>query len=371
MNSDRLACADKADGRKSSVSHPTVPTPSMHCRSFVATLGVIALSQISARAADLTDAFLPMFQPLPAAAVAADNELTEAKISLGRQLYYDKRFSKNHDISCNSCHNLSKYGTDNAATSSGHKGQHGGRSAPTVYHAALGIAQFWDGRAPTVEEQAKGPVLNPIEMAMPDKDTVLKVINSMPEYVDSFKKAFPADKDPVNYDNFGKAIGAFERKLLTPSPWDSFLKGQKDSLNEAEKKGFKEFVSVGCVNCHNGVGVGGHMYQKLGLVKPWEGLKDHGRGDITKNDLEKGFFKVPTLRNITETGPYLHDGSVTTLPQMVKLMAEHQLGKSITDEQCGSIVTFLKALKGQLPTDYIKEPTLPASTAATPKPNSN
>ena len=327
------------------------------------------LAATSARAVDLTEAFLPMFQPLPQEARSPDNELTDAKIDLGRQLFFDKRFSKNHDVSCNSCHNVAKYGTDNAATSSGHKGQHGGRSAPTVYNAALHIAQFWDGRAPTVEEQAKGPVLNPIEMAMPDKETVLKVINSIPEYVESFKKAFPGEANAVNYDNFGKAIGAFERKLLTPCRWDDFLKGKKESLTEAEKKGFSEFVTVGCVNCHNGPGVGGHLYQKLGLVKPWPNLKDNGRSDITKNESEKYFFKVPSLRNITETGPYLHDGSVTKLGEMVKLMAEHQLGKTITNEQCGSIVTFLKALKGDLPTDYIKEPKLPASTDATPKPD--
>jgi cytochrome c peroxidase len=336
---------------------------------MIALASAASLSPVSAGAADLTEAFLPMFQPLPVVAASADNELTEAKIELGRQLYFDKRFSKNHDISCNSCHNVAKYGTDNAATSSGHKGQRGGRSAPTVYNAALHIAQFWDGRAPTVEEQAKGPVLNPIEMAMPDKEMVLKVIKSIPGYVEAFQKAFPKDEPAVTYDNFGKAIGAFERKLLTPGRWDTFLKGQKESLTAAEKKGFSEFVSVGCVNCHNGVGVGGHMYQKLGLVKPWPDLKDNGRSDITKNTMEKGFFKVPALRNITETGPYLHDGSVTELPTMVKLMAEHQLGKTISDEQCGSIVTFLKALKGDLPLDYIREPALPASTDATPKPD--
>lgn len=333
------------------------------------TLFLIALTTAACQAADLTDAFLPMFAPLPEAALAPGNELTEAKIALGRQLFFDKRFSLNHDISCNSCHDVAKYGTDNARFSKGHKGQLGGRSAPTVYHAALGIAQFWDGRAATVEEQAKGPVLNPVEMAMPDQNTVLKVIRSIPEYVASFKQAFPGEADPVNYDNFGKAIGAFERKLLTPSRWDDFLKGQKNSLTAEEKKGFQEFVSTGCVTCHNGVGVGGHMYQKLGVVKPWPNLKDNGRSDITKNEQEKHFFKVPTLRNITETGPYLHDGSVAQLGEMVKKMAEHQVGKTITDEQCASIVAFLKALTGDLPTDYIREPKLPASTEQTPKPS--
>lgn len=332
-------------------------------------LAAFIASGVTAHALDLTDQFLLMFKPLPAAAPSPDNEVTEEKINLGRMLFFDKRFSKNHDISCNSCHNVAKYGTDNAPTSSGHKGQHGGRSAPSVYNAALHIAQFWDGRAPTVEEQAKGPVLNPIEMAMPDQTTVLKVINSIPEYVAAFQKAFPGDAKAVSYDNFGKAIGAFERKLLTPSRWDEFLKGRKDALSDSERKGFAEFANVGCVNCHNGVAVGGHMYQKLGLIKPWEGLKDNGRSDITKAEQDKHMFKVPSLRNITETGPYLHDGSVTELPVIVKKMAEHQLGKQITDDQCKSIVTFLQSLKGDLPESYIKEPALPASTDSTPKPD--
>lgn len=322
----------------------------------------------SLQAADLTDSFLPMFKALPEAALAPDNELTEDKINLGRQLYYDKRFSLAQDISCNSCHMLDKYGTDNAATSTGHKSQKGGRSAPTVYHAALHIAQFWDGRLPTVEEQAKGPVLNPIEMAMPNKEQVLKVINSIPGYVDAFKKAFPGESDPVSYDNFGKAIGAFERKLMTPSHWDDYLKGNKDALSAEEKKGFATFAKTGCVMCHNGTAVGGHMYQKLGLAKAWPDLKDNGRSDITKAESDKFVFKVPSLRNITETGPYLHDGSIADLGTMVKMMAEYQLGKTLTDEECGEIVTFLKALKGKLPADYIKEPKLPENGPDTPGP---
>lgn len=322
----------------------------------------------AASAADLAESFLPMFKPLPAEAATPDNELTAAKIDLGRQLYFDKRFSIAQDISCNSCHLLDKYGTDNAPVSTGHKGQKGGRSAPTVYNAALHIAQFWDGRAPTVEEQAKGPVLNPIEMGMPNKEYVLQVLNTIPGYMDAFKKAFPGEADPVNYDNFGKAIGAFERKLLTPSRWDEYQKGNKDALTEQEKKGFETFVKTGCVTCHNGPAVGGAMYQKLGLVKAWPDVKDLGRYEHTKQEQDKGFFKVPSLRNITETGPYLHDGSVTSLGQMVKMMAEHQLGKTITDEECGQIVAFLKALKGDLPTDYIKEPALPPNGPNTPGP---
>ena len=328
----------------------------------------LGLSTASAFAqADLSEAFLPMFQPLPAQVPSPDNELTEAKINLGRMLYFENRISKGEKLSCNSCHMLDKYGQDNLPFSPGHEGKLGGRSSPSTYNAAIHIAQFWDGRAPTVEEQAKGPVLNPIEMGMPDADFVVKVLKSMPGYVDAFKAAFPGDADPISYNNFGKAVGAFERKLMTPSRWDDFLKGKEDALTADEKKGFENFAKAGCVTCHNGAGVGGHMYQKLGLVKAWPDLKDEGRAANTKAESDKFMFKVPSLRNTTETGPYLHDGSVKDLPTMVKMMAEYQLGKVITDEECASIITFLKALKGEIPTDYVAKPELPASTPDTPK----
>ncbi|MDB6004812.1 MAG: ccpR [Prosthecobacter sp.] len=329
---------------------------------------VVGLSTTSAFAqADFSDQFLPMFMPLPVEVSSTTNELTEAKINLGRQLYFENRISKGGKMSCNSCHILEKYGSDNLAFSPGHEGKLGGRSSPSVYNAALHISQFWDGRAPSVEEQAKGPVLNPVEMGAPSEEFVIKVLKSMPEYVESFKAAFPGDADPVNYNNFGKAVGAFERKLLTPSKWDVYLKGNKEALSAEERKGFTTFVKTGCVTCHNGVGVGGMMYQKLGLLKAWPELTDNGRSDFTKSDSEKFFFKVPSLRNITETGPYLHNGSVKTLEDMVKRMAEYQLGKTLNDEEVNSIVIFLRSLKGDLPTDYIKPPQLPASTADTPK----
>lgn len=317
--------------------------------------------------ADLSEAFLPMFQPLPAQAASPSNEITDAKVDLGRMLYYETRISKGGKMSCNSCHVLDKYGNDNLPFSPGHEGKLGGRSSPSTYNAALHVTQFWDGRAPSVEEQAKGPVLNPVEMGAPSADFVIQVLKSMPGYVEAFKAAFPGEADPVSYDNFGKAVGAFERKLLTPSKWDAFLKGNKDAFSAEEKKGFATFAKTGCVTCHNGAPVGGMMYQKLGLVKAWPDLKDNGRADVTKNDGEKSFFKVPSLRNITETAPYLHDGSVKTLDEMVKKMAEYQLGKQLSDEETASIITFLKALKGDLPADYIKKPTLPESTASTPK----
>lgn len=318
-------------------------------------------------AVEVSQAGLSFFQPLPEVASSPDNPVTDAKVELGSKLFHDPRFSKSQTISCNSCHGLSNYGVDGTPNSKGHKDQRGDRNAPTVFNAALHLAQFWDGRAPSVEEQAKGPVLNPIEMAMPDADHVIRVIKSIPDYPALFAKAFPGEKDPVTYDNFGRAIGAFERRLLTPARWDEFLRGQGAALTDAEKAGFNKFVETGCTTCHNGPAIGGMLYHKLGLVKPWPGLKDDGRAKATKNESDKGFFKVPSLRNITKTGPYLHDGSVSELPVMVRMMAEHQLGKSLSDEDVKSIVTFLEALTGKLPEKLIAAPELPKSGPDTPK----
>jgi cytochrome c peroxidase len=331
------------------------------------TAAVLALVAQPVLADAVSDSFLMMFKPLPSEAPSADNELSEAKINLGRMLYYENRLSKGEKLSCNSCHMLDKYGQDNLPFSPGHEGKLGGRSSPSTYNAAIHIAQFWDGRAPSVEEQAKGPVLNPGEMGMPSADFVVDVLKSIPGYVEAFKAAFPGEADPITYNNFGKAVGAFERKLVTPSHWDDFLKGNKEALTAEQSKGFEIFAKAGCVTCHNGPAVGGMMYQKLGLVKAWPDLKDQGRFEATKVETDKFYFKVPSLRNISETGPYLHDGSVKTLEEMVSKMAEYQLGKALTPVETTSIVTFLKSLKGEIPAEYIAKPKLPESGPNTPK----
>jgi cytochrome c peroxidase len=331
------------------------------------TAAVLALAAQPLLADAVSDSFLMMFKPLPTEAPSADNELTEAKINLGRMLYYENRLSKGEKLSCNSCHMLDKYGQDNLPFSPGHEGKVGGRSSPSTYNAAIHVAQFWDGRAPSVEEQAKGPVLNPGEMGMPSADFVVEVLKSIPGYVEAFKAAFPGEAEPITYNNFGKAVGAFERKLVTPSRWDDFLKGKKEALTAEETKGFETFAKAGCVTCHNGPAVGGMMYQKLGLVKAWPELKDQGRFEATKVETDKFYFKVPSLRNISETGPYLHDGSVKTLEEMVSKMGEYQLGKALTPEETTSIVAFLKSLKGEIPAEYVAKPELPASGPNTPK----
>ena len=306
------------------------------------------------------------FKPISEVAENPANPLNDAKIELGRKLYYDTRLSKNRTVSCNSCHDLASFGDDGLPVSAGINEQKGGRSAPTVYNAAIHIAQFWDGRAADVEAQAVGPVLNPIEMGMPDETYVLRVLKSIPGYVEAFAKAFPDEKEPLTYANMGKAIGAFERKLMTPSRFDDYLKGDEKALTDAEKHGMSLFVTTGCTVCHNGEGVGGHMYQKLGLVKEWP-TQDLGRYEATKNEADKYFFKVPSLRNITETGPYLHDGSVKSLEEMVSKMAEHQLGRSLSAEDTKSIVSFLGSLKGRVDENYIRKPDLPEDGPDTPK----
>jgi cytochrome c peroxidase len=304
---------------------------------------------------------LRAFAPLDSAMVSPDNPITPAKIALGRMLYYDTRLSADQTVSCNSCHALDQYGVDHRSVSLGIKQQHGGRNAPTVYHAAGQIAQFWDGRAPTVEEQAKGPILNPVEMGMPSGTAVIARLQAIPAYRTAFASAFPDERHPVTYDNLGKAIGAFERRLETPAPWDAFLTGTDLALTNEEKAGFNTFVDTGCQACHNGAYVGGASFQRIGLVQPWPKQDDLGRFALTKNPSDRLVFKVPTLRNVTETGPYFNDGQVATLEEAVRLMARHQLGRELSEEQTAAIVTWLGSLTGTPPAQYIAPPASPAA----------
>jgi len=290
-------------------------------------------------------------------------------VDLGRMLYYENRISKNHDLSCNSCHMLDKYGVDNEPTSPGHKGVRGDRNSPTSYLAAMHQTQFWDGREPDVEAQAKGPVLNPVEMAMADGPSVEKVLRSMPGYQEAFKAAFPGQDKPITYDNFATAVGAFERGLVTKnSPFDKYLEGDASALTDEQKEGLDLFVSTGCTTCHSGPAMGGQMFQKLGLVHPYE-TEDEGRKKVTGNDADAFMFKVPSLRNIAKTGPYFHDGKVETLDEAVRLMAWHQLGKKLKPGEVKKISSFLTSTTGELPMTYIAKPELPESGPKTPKPD--
>ncbi len=343
----------------------------MHRAVFAAILPLVVFTGCARKEpAGIDQAKLSMFAPLPETLPVKAAGPLEAQVALGRQLYYDTRISRSQTISCNSCHDLAKYGVDGEPTSEGFHGQRGDRNSPTVYNAAANFVQFWDGRAPDVEEQAKGPMLNPVEMAMPSDVQVVAVLKSIPEYVDEFHGAFPGAKDPVTLDNVGLAIGTFERGLLTPSRWDKFLKGDHSALTAEEQAGFNTFVAAGCPMCHSGKLVGGNLYQKIGAMKPYPDSSDPGRFKVTKNDADRMMFKVPSLRNVAMTAPYFHNGKVATLDQAVLEMGEYQLGRQLTSLQVSSIVTFLKTLTGAIPEQYIQKPELPKSTAATPKPQS-
>jgi len=309
-----------------------------------------------------------LFGTLPERAENPANPTTDAKVQLGRMLYYEPRLSKNQEISCNSCHQLDRFGVDGEPTSPGHKGQRGDRNSPTSLNAALHIAQFWDGRAPDVEAQAKGPILNPVEMAMPSEAAVIAVLSSIPGYAPPFEAAFPGEPDPITYDNLALAVGVFERGLLTPAPLDRFIAGDANALSAEQQGGLERFIDTGCVTCHVGPALGGGMYQKLGLVEPYE-TEDPGRFQVTGNEADRGVFKVPSLRNITETGPYFHDGSIVALPDAVRLMARHQLGKELDDESVNEIVVFLGALTGTVDASYVAPPELPESGPDTPAPD--
>lgn len=298
------------------------------------------------------------FSPLPPEATSDTNPTSEQKVALGRMLYHETRLSKNNDISCATCHGLDTFGVDGKKTSEGHMAQRGDRNAPTVYNAAFHLAQFWDGRAADLEEQAKGPILNPVEMAMPDEGSVLAALNGIPGYVEAFEAAFPGEA--ISYDNMAKAIATFERKLVTPGRFDEFLAGNLDALNADEVAGLNLFIDAQCVTCHNGVAVGGTMYQKLGNVKPWPNYNDEGRAKHTKAEADKYFFKVPSLRNIAKTGPYMHDGSVDNLEQMVAMMAEYQTTKGkLSDTEMRQMLAFLESLTGTPPATLIAAPQLP------------
>jgi len=314
------------------------------------------------------------FAPLPEVAANPENVVTDDKVLLGKMLYYEPRLSKSSWISCNSCHNIATYGADNLPTSLGHQWNVGPRNAPTTLNAALHFAQFWDGRAKDVEEQAQGPILNPGEMAAPHAEFAVDRIASMPEYVELFNNAFPGDTNAVTYVNIANAIAAFERRLMTPSRFDQFLNGKVNALSDREKSGLQTFIDVGCIQCHTTATVGGTSYQKVGVYQPyWEltgsKIHDEGRFEVTQVEEDKYFFKVPSLLNVTQTYPYFHDGSVWDLNKVIEYMAEMQLNKKLNEVEVFQIAAFLGSLTGEIPAFARELPILPASTDKTERPS--
>ncbi|MEZ4662117.1 MAG: cytochrome c peroxidase [Caldilineaceae bacterium] len=299
-----------------------------------------------------------VFGPLPALAETTDYEVTDALVDLGRHLWYDPRLSGDKSMSCNTCHPLDNYGVDNMQFSLGVNGTTMRRNTPSAYNAALHLAQFWDGRRDTVEEQAIVPILAADEMGMPSPEQAKEIFSAIRGYQPLFAAAFPNDPDPINMVNMVIAIGAFERGLVTPSRFDLFLRGDYAQLNAQEQRGMATFVSLRCPTCHIGATLGGLSFKQIGEREPYP-FEDEGRFQVTGLESDKFVFKVPSLRNVTETAPYLHDGSLETLEEVIQFMTRHQLGKTVSDEEVADIIAFLGALTGELPYEDIAKPRLP------------
>jgi cytochrome c peroxidase len=297
------------------------------------------------------------------APVAPPKSVNLGAVELGKKLYFDPRLSKSGFISCNSCHNLSMGGTDNIRTSIGDKWQQGPINSPTVLNSSLNLAQFWDGRAADLKEQAGGPIANPGEMAF-SHTLAIDMLASIPAYQREFKLVF--GKDKVDIDQVTMAIAEFEKTLVTPnSRFDQYLLGNKTALSKDELAGYKLFNESGCVACHNGPNLGGNSFQKMGVVAPYKGNVE-GRAAVTGKDADRFNYKVPTLRNVELTYPYFHDGQSNTLGEAVDVMGRLQLGKKFTKTENEQIVSFLKTLTGEQP--IFRLPILPPSSDKTPRP---
>jgi cytochrome c peroxidase len=314
------------------------------------------------------------WQALPETAPAtADNPTTEAKVELGKMLFFDTRFSSTGTVSCFSCHNIMEGGDDHRPTSMGVHGQVGGRNAPTVWNAAFQSVQFWDGRAATLEEQSKGPPANPVEMGMEDLDAAIGRVRAIPGYRPYFEAAF-GKGDVITIDNAARAVAAYERTLITPnSPYDRYVKGDKKAMTAQQVRGMETFAAVGCSGCHSGPAFNGAATLPVGqgfFVKfptypgsaydtRYKLTADPGRYTVTKQEADRNVWRVPTLRNLTYTAPYFHNGSVTSLEEAVRVMGKTQIDKELSDAQVRDIVAFLGALDGEFPRQLM--PRLPAT----------
>ncbi|MGQ9370237.1 cytochrome-c peroxidase [Azospirillum sp. ST 5-10] len=326
-----------------------------HALSVAAMLAVVV-----GGAGGATAAMDEPIQPIEPAKVA-----NPSLVELGKKLYFDPRLSKSGFISCNSCHNLSMGGSDNLKTSIGHNWTQGPINAPTVLNASLNVAQFWDGRAMTLQDQAGGPIANPGEMAFTHALAVT-LLSSIPGYVNEFKTVF--GQEQITIEEVTRAIAAFEETLVTPnSRFDKWLKGDKTALTNDELEGYELFRDSGCTACHNGAAAGGNTFQKMGVMEPYQTTNPaEGRVAVTKEEADRFNFKVPTLRNVELTYPYFHDGQATTLTQAVDVMGRIQLGRKFSDSENAKIVAFLHTLTGDQPSFAL--PILPPSTDKTPLP---
>jgi len=333
------------------------------CLALSLAMPVMAQQDLRARADQLLDV-LPDTPPEAA-------QGTAEQVALGKRLYIDPRLSRSQAISCNSCHNLGLGGVDLQQTSIGHGWVFGGRNAPTSFNAVFHLSQFWDGRAADLQAQAGGPMANPVEMGN-THGAVVDTLSAIPGYRELFARAYPEVAEPLTLDNATHAIAAFEATLITPdSRFDRWLEGDDAALDDTQKEGLALYLDSGCTACHSGALFGGDSYQKFGAVAlPSEEVlprDDTGRMKVTGNESDRYVFKVPSLRNIALTRPYFHSGAVWELERAVQIMAESQLGMSLSDDDAGKIAAFLESLTGKQP--EVGYPVLPASTDDTPQPD--
>jgi cytochrome c peroxidase len=326
-------------------------------------------SAVSAADQNLRTQAQALFKPLPKEIANPDNPITREKVELGRMLFFETRVSADGTVSCSRCHQPFLYGTDALAKPIGAEHRVNPRNAPTVLNTALQISSHWRGDRKDVEDQATKALTGPPSFGNPSFESAMAKLKAIAGYAPLFAKAFPGQPDPITPENWGKAIGAYERTLVTPSPFDRYLAGEDGALSPEAQAGLRDFMQVGCAGCHAGAGVGGTMYGKFGVVEEyWKatGSKeiDKGRFDVTKDPGDTYVFKVPSLRNVAMTPPYFHDGSVATLPEAVRVMARVQLGRTLSDEEVHRVVAFLASLTGTLPAEFVTAPVLPASAFA-------
>lgn len=301
------------------------------------------------------DIALSFFDPLPHVMKGGEQD-TSALINLGRKLYFETALSINHSQSCNSCHNLSNdaAGVEHLKVSIGALGNVGERNAPTTWNAGLHVAQFWDGRAKTLAQQAKFPLFNAKEMAMTSESQVIERLSSK-GYLADFKSGFPQQLSPINLKNIAQALAAFQRTLISKDRFDKYLAGDKDAINQSEKAGLRLFIEKGCVACHNGAVLGGQLFMKMGIVHPYPNKKDKGKAHVTGNPADNYFFKVPSLRNILNTAPYFHDGAAATIEQAIEDTGWHQLGIKLSEQEVKSIKVFFNTLNNQKSIEVVPE----------------
>ena len=336
------------------------------CIFFIMTVFLLTLSSAGRGEEALLSQARQIFGSLPQVIVSEKNPVTPEKVNLGKILFYETRISVDGTVSCARCHPISLYAADGLKKSIGNNCKVNPRNAPTVFNAAGQISAHWIGNRVDVEDQAKQSVIGPPSFGMPSYEAVEKRLKEITGYTPLFQKAFPGGKDPVNVDNFSKAVGAFERTLVTPSRFDAFLKGDQTALTDPQKRGLKTFIETGCITCHSSAYVGGQMYQKFGLIEPyWKYTKsetiDEGRYAVTKNEADKYVFKVPVLRNVEKTPPYFHDGSVNRLEEAISIMGKVQLGRDLTKPQTADIHAYLRSLTGEISEDAMKVPLSPTN----------